>query len=337
MKIRHILIIVIVAFTAMLTSCGSGDSFKIDGNIAAINGNMVRVVFDGDSDIVDEFVNVDNKVHFSYEGQSAQPVLVSILDMNGNQLMTVVAVNGDHIKMRGDAGKAMSIKAKGSKVNEDWQLFRDEHKAFYTDPNPSRLDAAIEKYVHEHPTDMLSTVLLMADYSNYTDADKVGKLLNSIQAEARPESLTRAFLGNPMGHKNPSVPRLMTLTLVKHGGDFEEIKLTNQMTLISLWVNPQTDRNTKLQKLSELSEETNSQFRVIDVLAEADTLRWHQTIASDPKSWLHYWAPGGPLEQGIQMLGINTMPWYAVTDSTGLVTYSGPSLEQAIKAATPRK
>lgn len=36
------------------------------------------------------------------------------------------------------------------------------------------------------------------------------------------------------------------------------------------------------------------------------------------------------------MLGINTMPWYAVTDSTGLVTYSGPSLDQAIKAATPR-
>ena len=335
MKIRQILIIVIVALTAVLTSC-SGDGFKIDGNIAAIKGTMVRVVFDGDSGIVDELVNVDNKVHFTYEGESAQPVLVSILDMNGNQLMTVVAVNGDHIKMKGDAGKAMSIKAKGSKVNEDWQLFRDEHKAFYTDPNPSRLDAAIEKYVREHPADMLSTVLLMADYSNYTDADKVGKLLNSIQAEARPESLTRAFLGNPMGHKNPSVPRLMTLTLVKHGGDFEEIKLTDKMTLISLWANPQDDRNTKMQKLRELSEGTETQFRIIDVLAEADTVRWHQTIASDPKSWQHYWAPGGPLEQGIQMLGINTMPWYAVTDSTGLVTYSGPSLDQAIKAATPR-
>ena len=90
MKIRQILIIVIVALTAVLTSC-SGDGFRIDGNIAAIKGTMVRVVFDGDSGIVDELVNVDNKVHFTYEGESAQPVLVSILDMNGNQLMTVVA------------------------------------------------------------------------------------------------------------------------------------------------------------------------------------------------------------------------------------------------------
>jgi hypothetical protein len=39
------------------------------------------------------------------------------------------------------------------------------------------------------------------------------------------------------------------------------------------------------------------------------------------------------LEQGIQLLGITSLPWYAVTDSTGMVIYSGPSLEQARKKA----
>ena len=331
-KIQFILPLLVVALTALFSSCG-GDNFKIDGNLANLNGNTVRIVFDGDSDIVDEWANVDKKGRFSFKGQAALPVLVNIIDQNGNQLITVVAANGDHIKLKGDASKAMSIKVKGSKVNEDWQLFRNEHSAFYTDPNPSRLDAAIEKYVREHPDDMLSTVLLMADYSDFSDADKVGKLLKSIHAEARVESLTRSFLGNPMGHKNASVPRLMTLTLFKHGNDFEEIKLTDRMTLISLWANPQSDRNTLIQKLQGIDE--SRKFSVIDILAEADTLRWHQTIANDPKEWNHYWAPGGPLEQGIQMLGITTLPWYAVTDSTGLVTYSGPSLDQAIKAAAP--
>ena len=333
MGIRPILIFVTVAVIAALTSCDSGESFKIDGSLVGVDGPAVRVFFDGDSGVVDE---MDKKGHFTFKGQAAQPTLVSILNGKGDLLITLVAVNGDHLKIKGDASKAMGIKVKGNKVNEDWQLFRDEHNAFYTDPNPSRLDAAIEKYVRENPSDLLSTVLLVADYSDYSDNNKMTELLNGINAEARPESLTRVFLGNPMGHKNSSVPRLMTLTLVKHGGEFEEVKLTDHMTLISLWANPQNDRSTLIQKLQGQDEPATPKFQVIDVLAEADTLRWYQTIAGDPKDWKHYWAPGGPLEQGIQLLGITTMPWFAVTDSTGLVTYNGPSLDEAIKAATPQ-
>lgn len=332
MKIRQILMMVMVTLTAVLTSCSS-DSFKVDGTLAGLEGAVVRVVFEGDSGIVDEWAEVDKKGHFSYKGQSALPVLVNFLNPQGDLLQTVVAVNGDHLKMKGDVTKSMSIRVKGNKLNENWQLFRDEHQAFYTDPNPSRLDAAIEKYVRENPADMLSTVLLMTDYSDYRDIDKVKKLLQGIQAEARPESLTRSFMNNPMGKKAGNLPRLMTLTLAKPGGTFEEIKLTDKVTLISLWTSPQTDRMTTLRALREVGDENASKFQVIDVLAEADTLHWHQTVASDPEAWKHYWAPGGPLEQGIQLLGITTMPWYAVTDSTGMVTYNGPDLNAALEAA----
>ena len=117
----------------------------------------------------------------------------------------------------------------------------------------------------------------------------------------------------------------MTLTLFKHGGGFEEINLAKHVTLITLWANPQTDRQTINQKLQGL----NPDIHILDVLAESDTLNWHKTIAGESRQ--HYWAPGGPLEQGIQLLGINSMPWYAVVDSTGLVSYSGPNLDTALK------
>ena len=324
MKQSHLLLLLLVA---VLTSC-SGDSFKIEGNIANLGGGAVRVVFRGDSGVVDEVITLDKKGKFAFEGTSQQPVIVNLLDRKNDLLTAVVAANGDHLKIKGDASKAMSVKVKGNKINEEWQLFRDEHASFYTDPNPSRLDAAIEKYVREHPAEMLSTVLLMTDYSDYGDRYKVDQMLKGIDAKARPESLTQSFL--PQERKKNVLPRLMTLTLVKHGGNFEEIKLTDRVTLISLWANPQQERNTLVNKLQNLDKAV----RVIDVLAESDTLRWHQTIADDPEGWLHYWAPGGPLEQGIQLLGITSMPWFAVTDSTGLVTYSGPDLTAATRAAT---
>ena len=177
---------------------------------------------------------------------------------------------------------------------------------------------------------MLSTVLLMVDYCDYTDRGKIEKMLKDIDAQARPESLTQAFPVELKSRKSNVLPRLMTLTLVKHGGNFEEVKLTDRITFINLWANPQKNRNILINKLQGLDEGV----RIIDILTESDTLRWHQTIAGDPAGWQHYWAPGGPLEQGIQLLGITSMPWYAVTDSTGMVTYSGPDINAATQAAT---
>lgn len=315
----------LLSLTMAMASC-SGDSFKIDGKLANFDSGMVRVIFPTDSGMVDEWVNVDNKGKFSYQGAVADPVIVSLLDSRSHLLVMLVASSGDHIKVKGDAAQPKTLKIKGSKVNEDWQLFRDEHAAFYTDPNPSRLDAAIEKYVREHPADLLSTVLLMADYSDYSDVDKINAMLKGIDVKVRPGSLVRSFEGRSMNAQTSRLPRIMALKLVKHGGDFEDVSLVDRMTLISFWANPQDNRSALINKLNQVGEG----IRVIDVLTESDTLRWHQTIAADPKEWKHYWAPGGPMEQDVQLLGIKTLPWYAVTDSTGLVTYSGPSLDAAL-------
>lgn len=321
-KIHLFSLFLTVSLLAVFSSCSS-DGFKIDGNLSGLDGGEVRIVFSGDSGIVDEWVALNKKGKFSYKGMALQPILVSILDHHDKVLATVAVKAGDHLKIKGDASKAMGVKVKGNRLNEEWQLFRDEHAAFYTDPNPSRLNAAIEKYVREHPADMLSTVLLVADYSDYSDRDKVDKMLRSIDAAARPASLTAA-----LGEKREQhLPRLLSLTLWKFGGAFEDVKLAGRCNVLSLWAKPQDNRNAYAAKIKSLSDS----IRVIDILAESDTLRWHQTIAGD--EWSHYWAPAGPMEQGIESLKILSLPWFAVTDSTGLVVYSGSSFDEARKKA----
>ena len=175
---------------------------------------------------------------------------------------------------------------------------------------------------------MLSTVLLLADYGNYSDRAKVDKMLKSIDAKARPESLTQAIMDKK---SNANLPRLMTLTLWKHGGTFEEVKLTDAVTFLSMWGLPPKDREALRAGIKDMNESADSDIRIIDILTESDTLRWNQSIMGE--DWKHYWAPGGPVEQGIQLLGITSLPWYAVTDSTGLVVYSGPNFADAKKKA----
>ena len=321
--------IVFALLLLLMTASCSGDRFKIDGNLVNLDGAAVHIVYCADTVVVDQWVDVDKKGRFTYQGVSSQPVVVSLSDQRGKLLTQLIAMNGDHLKVAGDAGKSMGVNVKGNRLNEDWQLFRDEHRAFYADLNPNRLDAAIEKYVRDYPSDVLSTVLLVTDYSDFSDRDKVDKLLRGIEIQARPESLAGLLYGNEKGRKHTVLPRLMSLTLFKHGGKFEEIRLTDKTSVLSMWANPQQGRKALIDQLQTFDKG----IRIIDILTESDSLRWHQTIADDPKGWLHYWAPGGPLEQGIQMLGITSLPWYAVTDSTGLVVYSGPSCDAAAKKA----
>ena len=124
----------------------------------------------------------------------------------------------------------------------------------------------------------------------------------------------------------------MSLKLWKHKGGFEEISLVNRVAILAMWANPQTNREDWTKMIKGVRESSSDRINVIDILAESDTLHWHQTIADE--DWPHYWAPGGPMEQGINSLGINIMPWYAVTDSTGMVVYSGPNFSAASKKAS---
>ena len=241
----------LLLLAALFASCSS-NSFKIDGEITNLKGSSLKVVFLGDSGVIDEWVNVDKKGHFSFKGASSQPTLLNMSNHRGDPVATMIVTNGDHMKVKGDADKAMGVKIKGNRLNEEWQLFREEHAAFYSDPNPSRLDATIEKYVREHPADMLSTVLLVADYSDFSNRGKVDKMLQSIAPEAKPKSLTRVLIGNRIGNPNANLPRLMSLTLFKHGGNFEDVALTGHSTLISFWANPQNDRKTLVAELKAL-------------------------------------------------------------------------------------
>ena len=109
----------LLLLTAIFASCSS-DGFKIDGNIANLDGQIVQVLFKADSGIVDVRITADKKGGFTFKGESAQPILVSVLNIRGETLARMVAVNGDHLKISGDAGKAMGVKVKGNRLNEDW-------------------------------------------------------------------------------------------------------------------------------------------------------------------------------------------------------------------------
>ena len=58
--------LILLLLVAILASCNS-DSFKIDGNIAHLDGNTLKVVFIGDSGVVEEIAEVDRSEEHTSE------------------------------------------------------------------------------------------------------------------------------------------------------------------------------------------------------------------------------------------------------------------------------
>ena len=63
-KLYYLMLLVLAAITA---SCG-GNEFKIDMDIANVDGQGVKVIFRGDSGVVDDWATTEKKGRFSYKG-----------------------------------------------------------------------------------------------------------------------------------------------------------------------------------------------------------------------------------------------------------------------------
>ena len=68
-KIQFLFPLMLMALAILFSACSS-DSFKIDGNIAHVEG-AVRIIFQSDSGMVDELINLDKKGHFSFRSGRA--------------------------------------------------------------------------------------------------------------------------------------------------------------------------------------------------------------------------------------------------------------------------
>ena len=62
-----------------------------------------------------------------------------------------------------------------------------------------------------------------------------------------------------------------------------------------------------------------------------DTTVWKQSIRNDSSRWLQGWGAGSLASPAISRLGVRSLPFFVVADSTGKQLYRGLSIAQALK------
>lgn len=315
----------------VMPSCSS--KFRIEGNILNLGNQNVLMVW-ATADGVKEVRTTAENGKFKLEGASHEPALVVIYNAQNQLIAHFVMEDGDHTQLRGDMDDPLGIEVKSSDVNERWYKFIADHRGEYEQIDRKRLDTSIEKYVADNTDDMLSTLLLVTDYSQLNNQQKMKSLLAKISPDAKPEWLLKAY--QRMVERRPkSASRIGSLLLLEDNGDFGSINATTaRATLLYLWVNSSA-HNAEMSGLTTLAKEFNnsSQLQICDIYIDPDTASWRGYTAHDGSTWRHFWAPEGPLNSQIKNLAVTTTPLFVVADSLGKVTYNGTDITEAVRQA----
>ena len=308
----------------MLMACGcTSDSFKVDGQLAGLDNNRIRIVYRCTDGMTDNFYNCIDGT-FKFKGHATELTFVTILDNHDKVITTFLAHNGDVIKLRGDLTDRAAITIEGNDVTEQWRAFRQQHSELYHS-NSSQLNKEIEAYVNKHNDELLSTVLLLCDYECGGNTQQLQKLIMSIKPDARPQFLIDSYDNMSANWPSESSERIMALNMVNEKGEFEMIRPEDGKALVLMFwddITPQRDRY--FAYLSELKRRQADIIIAADIALTADTTTWQNMLPTTPRPLsTHYWAAGGVTDPTLMALHIHNTPLYVVCNGSGNVQYSG--------------
>ena len=314
------------------TACSSVH-FSIEGIIADGGTQNVRIVYPTDDGFECEWVTMHDG-QFAYQGASEELVPVWVCNQQKKLIAAVLVKNGDDVKIEGSLTAPYSTKVRGTDVNEQWSEFIVSHSDDFSNENHAATDAAIEEFIGANPSNVVSTLLLMYNYSDLTDKKKIDALLAKIEIEARPESVMRGFYAmQSMRADISEKERMATMTLWSDRDSMENVRpYGNTLSIYYFWNPDDRMRYNDFHAIKDFDKELDSKrLQIVDVNLDSDTLRWKSILRNDSASWRRYWAVGGVVNNYVRNLSISSTPYYILSDSTGNILYHGDNFAAARK------
>ena len=308
-----------------IASCSGSHSFTIKGTLAGGETQSMRFIYYSGRALQNVHVAA-REGSFEMKGNSEEPTLVDIVANDGRIIARVLVKNGETIKCSLNRRAPWEIEMEGNDADERWAAFiRDNSDAFRSD-DAEPLNQLIEKYVAEHPDDIVSTLLTVTAYRTAGREKEAAALLGSIAEEARPAAITDPFY-SLMARYVAATDSLGDIRFYLHRDSFPVIRPSEaELTLVVLSESQNGVRRPDsvidfLRSIRKAHKDTRLQ--IADLSVDVDTFTWRRTINTDSATWLQGWAQGGILNEGLQYVAVDQLPFFIVADSTGRSLYAG--------------
>jgi len=348
-----------MAFMALfaLAACSESDSFSVEGKLSdGSTINMRAIYYDGDK--LQNAIFPTDKGKFSFRAPVSKGTVVELLTNDYRLLGRFYAAPGDELSVTVNPKSPYRISVSGNDVAVRWSNFLNENAKVFDSKNPADINALVEKYVKAHPDDLVSTLLVITSYDAAVNPKGAEKLLAAIKSEARPEYLVSGFtLSLARVGSEASKQRVVPFSFIDAADSLAYFNPARQKRALLIFTNDVTGRPDSIRDAMHRLASRNSDphsLRVLDFSLDYDTISWHRQLredslivrvkntgspyerpplprTSDGDILVHGWAAGSVAATAVERLGIPSLPFFIVVDSTGTQLYRGSEISPALK------
>lgn len=322
-KSHALMLVGLALVVAVMCGCKKENKpFKVKAELQGLGSQQVKVVYSGaDGGIVDYWARCENN-SFEIEGTCSNPSLLMVYNKMNVPIIKLVVAGGDKLEVKGKILEPYDLRVEGSEMAKQYNDFLVKHKTEYKSANTQALNTAIENFVKDNPKSIISTVLVMLDYSPGDDT-AIDKLLEKIDDSAKPESLIDSYNLLKARAKKPAT-KLTSLNIFEQStGDFQMAHIKGDKPSVIVFWDRELGSNKRKEIFDEMKMLDLSQVQVMDISLDIDSTGWYFATHQDGTTWKHYWVPGSMMNGEIVNLQVNTTPTIIVTDSLGNQQYRG--------------
>lgn len=321
-------LIVALVFATAMWSCGDSDSFTIEGTVDGNATINLRFIYYTNGTLVRGLTAArDGK--FEYKGVALSPCIVEILDNDYRPLGRVYVGNGDRIECQLTRNAPDRIKVSGNDISERWAGFLNSNADRLA---TSEKNSVIEDYVSKNPADIVSTLLMLTSYDASADAFRADSVMSAINPEVRPSILVESF--------NSLLQRLVSSEATDTVAPISALNMRDslisvdpsakKLSLIVISDAGSGRSDSIVPALKRLYRKSSRpRLQLADIAVDKDTILWHQSVRPDSASWQQLWVAGSLASPGIDRLGVPALPYFIVTDSTGVQLLRTQSVKRA--------
>ncbi|MBQ9361837.1 MAG: DUF4369 domain-containing protein [Bacteroidaceae bacterium] len=330
MKLIRTLLPLMTAF--LLMNCGpSGNSFTIEGEFTAGMKGGELYLFNpyNPEGRIDTLAITNGRFHYEGETEDTLPLLL----LFPNALEHVIFVSpAKEFQYRAAANDLKNYQVTGSEENELMNQFRQETSR---QKDTQILDIA-KRYITDHATSPVALYLferyfIQAIEPKASDLVQMQKLLKKHHPNNRLLFSVEGLLKNAqslnIGNKVPNV------SLKQRSKEMRKLwtQSTKDYTLIFFWATWIPNSYDMLWKVRQIQEDNSEKMRSVGISLDNERYRWEDLTKRDSLLIEHYCDGLVWSSPAVQELGLNTIPYYVITDHSHKVLKTGTNMEQMEK------
>ena len=318
--------LLLIALCLMLHSCGpGGNTFRIKGTFRDMQAGEIYIYNLSSSQARFDTLTVQEG-KFQYKGQ-ADAVTPYLLVFPKGVEQVVFVTPGQEVRYEASANDLKNYVVTGTDENELMNQFRQEAYTL----NPTTIATTARTYILQHPQSLVAIYLLDTYFVQNENAanEELAQLLRTVKAphphnhylldiESKLNGLQRRQVGKTLPDVTLMRPDRTTVPLGSTSSTH------HLLVFWSIWSNTGSEVLWNLRRYMEKHPHTAARLRIVAISLDIERPRWEDAIRPDTLTPIHHYCDGRSFEsKAIKTLGIHTVPFYILTDSTRRVLDSG--------------